>query len=120
MAVPDPNQCALSADGSLLDASDIIFYNDPDDTLPLSWSSAAAGTVHPLFAGMSSPSIMVADSHHSSQVLHPSTCLMNPDNVESILACKRAAPSSVSTEPCQMRCKIADSGDKDIISDGET
>lgn len=27
--------CALNADGSLKDASDITFYNDPDDDVPL-------------------------------------------------------------------------------------
>ncbi|KAG1868600.1 hypothetical protein F4604DRAFT_1682237 [Suillus subluteus] len=37
-----PHQpCALNADGSLKDAKDIIFYNDPNDTVPLSAPSSA-------------------------------------------------------------------------------
>lgn len=28
-------QCAVGANGQLLDASDIVFFNDPDDTTPL-------------------------------------------------------------------------------------
>jgi hypothetical protein len=120
MAAPDPNQCALSADGSLLDASDIIFYNDPDDTLPLPRSLAPTVEVHPFFAGASSPSRMVAGSRRSLRVARPSTRLTDPDNVETILARKRAAPMSVSTESRRMRPKITDSGDEDIISDDET
>ncbi|KAG1890035.1 hypothetical protein F4604DRAFT_1914588 [Suillus subluteus] len=34
-------QCALNVDGSLKDAKDIVFYNDPDDTVPLSAPSSA-------------------------------------------------------------------------------
>ncbi|KAG1839569.1 hypothetical protein DFJ58DRAFT_733292 [Suillus subalutaceus] len=34
--------CALNADGSLKDAKDIVFYNDPDDTVPLPPSAESA------------------------------------------------------------------------------
>ena len=38
----NPDQCALAADGSLLDASAITFYNNPDDDTPLPDSSATS------------------------------------------------------------------------------
>ena len=47
MATPD--QCALAADGSLLDASAIPFYNDPDDNTPLPNSTAISIPLHPFF-----------------------------------------------------------------------
>ncbi|KAG1816120.1 uncharacterized protein BJ212DRAFT_1481189 [Suillus subaureus] len=34
-------QCALNPDGSLKDAKDITFYNDPDDAVPISAPSSA-------------------------------------------------------------------------------
>ncbi|KAG1819094.1 uncharacterized protein BJ212DRAFT_1479210 [Suillus subaureus] len=34
-------QCALNPDGSLKDTKDIIFYNDPDDAIPVSTPSSA-------------------------------------------------------------------------------
>jgi hypothetical protein len=48
MATSD--QCAVGADGNLLDASAITFYNDPDDDTPLPTSSATPSTqMHPFF-----------------------------------------------------------------------
>lgn len=29
------NQCALGTNGGLKDAEDIVWYNDPDDSLPI-------------------------------------------------------------------------------------
>ncbi|KAG1890775.1 hypothetical protein F4604DRAFT_1672784 [Suillus subluteus] len=36
------NKCALNPDGSLKDAKDIVFYNDPDDAVPISAPSSSA------------------------------------------------------------------------------
>ncbi|KAG1745060.1 uncharacterized protein EDB91DRAFT_1246574 [Suillus paluster] len=35
------SKCALNPDGSLKDAKDIVFYNDPDDAVPISTPSSA-------------------------------------------------------------------------------
>jgi len=40
------DQCALGPDGMLLDASQITFYHDPDDRVPLPLVSAS-GIAHP-------------------------------------------------------------------------
>jgi hypothetical protein len=40
------DQCALSPDGMLLDASQITFYHDPDHRVPLPPVSAS-GIAHP-------------------------------------------------------------------------
>jgi len=70
MAAPD--QCALAADGSLLDTSAIIFYNDPDDDTPLPNSAATSTPVHAIFQGGPVPGKIVAGSRCSAHVTCPS------------------------------------------------
>ena len=56
------DQCAVAEDGSLLDASKIMFYNDPNDNNPL-------------------PNL-VPESHHSGHVTQPSAHITDPNNLE--------------------------------------
>ncbi|KAF5370479.1 hypothetical protein D9615_009743 [Tricholomella constricta] len=108
-------QCALAADGSLLDASDIVFYNDPDDEVPLppTLNFSPAPPVHPFFNGGEAPAVSVASSRRSGRALRPSIRLRDPDNNEpparGTSALKRAASNSVSSP--STRRKVTDSDD---------
>ncbi|KAG1853440.1 hypothetical protein DFJ58DRAFT_728185 [Suillus subalutaceus] len=108
--------CALNADGSLKDAKDIVFYNDPDDTVPLppsaksappSAKSAAAPTdafLVLLKAGCK-PAPLTAGAQHSIHTSKFSARLRDADNacsnqVSSLTSRKHArALSSTTTEP---------------------
>jgi hypothetical protein len=113
MPAPDPSQCALAADGSLLDASDIIFYNDPDDLLPLYQPATEPSMVHPFFTGASAPVTTVVGSRRSGCVIRPSTRVTDPDNVEALHSRKRAAPTMALTKTSARRTRprINDSED---------
>ena len=97
MAAPD--QCALAADGSLLDASAIVFYNDPDDDTPLPGSAATSTPLHPFFRGNPAPGKIAAGSRRSARVTRPSARVTDPNNVEASAAMrKRSATVTASTE----------------------
>lgn len=78
--------CALDKDGELMDASNITFYNDPDDDTPISGPPGSTTTstrnMHPFFSGAHSPAVVVAGSRRSARVPRPSTRVMDPDNAE--------------------------------------
>src|SRR5271155_5321723 len=100
MAAPS-DQCAVAADGSLLDASEIVFYNDPDDDTPLlNFNSATTSTnLHPFFRGGPAPSKIVAGSRCSTHVTCPSAHITDPNNLEASTATrKRSATMTTSTE----------------------
>ena len=64
--MPSPDQCAVGTDGKLLDESKIIWYNDPEDSVPIAPAashvlpsttsvSTKATTLHAFFNGASTP-----------------------------------------------------------------
>ena len=65
------DQCAVAADGSLLDASAITFYNDPDNNTPLPNPNSAtkSSQLHPFFRGGTPPSQILAGSHRSTRIV---------------------------------------------------
>lgn len=86
------DQCAVAADGSLLNASEIVFYNDPDNDTPLPNNSATMSThLHPFFQGSPAPSKIVAGSHRSAGVTRPSAHVTDPNNLEASVMHKRSA-----------------------------
>lgn len=95
------DQCAVAADGSLLDASKIIFYDDPDDDVPLDISvnlnSSTSAHVHPIFQGGHAPG-KIAGSRRSGRVSRPSARITDPNNLVSSLSRKRSATVTISTE----------------------
>ena len=117
MAAPS-DQCAVAADGSLLDASEIVFYNDPDNDTPLlNFHSATTSThLHPFFRGGPAPSKIVAGSHRSTCVTSPSACITDPNNLEASTATrKRSATMTTSTEGslhAACRAKLTGSDDE--------
>jgi len=102
------DQCAVSADGTLLDASEIVFYNDPDDDTPLrvpnSNSAATSTHLHPFFRGGPAPSKMVAGSRRSGHVTRPSARISDPNNLEASTATrKRSATLTTLTSEGSLR-----------------
>ena len=109
--------CAIHPDGSLKDASEIEWHFDKDDETPLTATekspspgptlSSSSWTPHPFFLGHAqAPEIFVAGSHHSSHAIHPSNCIVDPDNVmnsapgwsstkNKVVAGKRKAPTQI-------------------------
>jgi hypothetical protein len=118
MAATD--QCALAADGSLLDASAIIFYNDPDDDIPLpsSNSTSTSTRVHPFFRRSPAPSKIVAGSRRSTRTTRPSARITDPNNLEasaSAVTRKRSATVTASADEslrAARRTKLTDSGNE--------
>ncbi|KAG2060650.1 hypothetical protein BDR06DRAFT_1002531 [Suillus hirtellus] len=89
------DSCALNTDGFLKDASDIIFYNDPDDSVPLpqvpsSTQPTAKDAFSVLLQAGHIPALVMAGSQCSTHTSKPSACIRDADN-----AC--AQPSSSST-----------------------
>ena len=105
-------QCAVAVDGSLLDASAIVCYNDPDDDTPLPSSKSATTLtqVHPFFQGGLAP----AAARCSTCVAHPSARVTDPNNLEaltSVVMCKQSATTTVSSEAivcATHRAKVTD------------
>lgn len=113
MPAPDSDQCVIGPDGNLLDANQIIFYNDPDDAEPLPLPATGSAVIHPFFGH--APATMTAGSRRSTRISRPSTRLMDPDNAETSVrpapTRKRSATTTTSTEAAQRalrRIKITD------------
>ncbi|EDQ99179.1 uncharacterized protein LACBIDRAFT_317450 [Laccaria bicolor S238N-H82] len=77
--------CAVVMNGNLLNASEIIFYNDPDNETPISGSGASPPkpSVHPFFSHNTPPTRIVVGACCSSHTSHPSARLVDPDNAKS-------------------------------------
>jgi hypothetical protein len=95
--MPSSDQCAIGTDGKLLDESEIIWYNDAEDSVPISpaarqvlplgpstSSAPKATTIHAFFKGASTPGpgIFVAGARRSSRVSKLSKRILNVNNVE--------------------------------------
>lgn len=83
-----PDQCALNADGALKDASEIQWFNDPDDEHPIgatpsalssSANSSNLKTKKNLFDVLGKPATIIAGQCRTSRPHKPH---INPDNVE--------------------------------------
>jgi hypothetical protein len=105
------DQCALAADGSLLDASAITFFNDPDDDTPLPNSTP----IHPFFQGSLAPAKITAGSRQSARVTRPSARITDPDNAEASTGTRKrsatvTAPAEASSRAAR-RAKLSDGDD---------
>jgi hypothetical protein len=87
--------CAVAPDGSLLDASEIEFFNDVDDDVPISYSApsrslaaaastssiASAATTLDSFFSSHSPAAKVAGVRRTARTSRPLARIIDPDNV---------------------------------------
>jgi hypothetical protein len=64
---------AIGLDGRLKDASEIEWFNDPDDEQPISVPTTQANSLHPFFA--------TAGARRSTRVTRPSMRITDPDNI---------------------------------------
>ncbi|KAJ8457093.1 hypothetical protein ONZ45_g18454 [Pleurotus djamor] len=89
--------CARDADGNLLPASQINFFHDPDDPVPISGPDAdtqPAGSsrrssvdrppppIHPLFSNATRAQVVGGARRASGRTLRPSARLIDPNNAE--------------------------------------
>ncbi|KAG1766607.1 hypothetical protein EV702DRAFT_1050638 [Suillus placidus] len=91
--------CALNADGTLKDASDITFFNDPDDKVPLpqvassaqpsSSTTSAKDAFSVLLKAGRTPATVAAGSRRSGRPSKPSARIRDADN-----ACDEDIPST--------------------------
>jgi hypothetical protein len=129
MATSD--QCALGPDGKLLDASDIVWVNDPDDP-PISNEPiqevdrdfednlpSSSSTIHRFFRGGPPLATMLAGSRRSKRVPHPSKHILDPDNSErpDVSTWKRPRPSS--SHQKNIVESNSDENDEDCVDDGK-
>jgi len=104
------SQCAVGPDGTLLDTSDIQWFNDPDDVEPLpstllsvtpgdSTVTSSEPEVHPFCRKSVLPATTVAGALQSTHAIHPSARAIDPDNMETSTStrqkcsCKASLPS---------------------------
>lgn len=93
------SNCALGADGKLLDASEIQFFNDVDDDVPISGpSNPPPIPIHPLFS-RASPVQKVAGSRRTARVSRPSAKVIDPNNAETISRKRKAESIDVNPRP---------------------
>jgi hypothetical protein len=105
--------CALNTDGSLKDAKDIVFYHDPDDTVPLSTPSSA-----PTLTGCK-PVPVIAGSRRSVRTSKPSARLRDTENIYSSTSRKRALSSANEIQPARKKV-IPSLFDDDSLDDNDT
>ena len=95
------NQCAVGTDGNLLDESEIIWYNDAEDSVPIAPAASQvpstssvlkATTLHPIFNGGSTPrpAVSVAGARRSSRVSKPSKHILDAELQAEFKSSKRA------------------------------
>ena len=92
--MPSSDQCAVGTDGKLLDESEIIWYNDAEDSVPIAPAASQvlpsttsvpkATTLHAFFNGASTPgpAVFVAGARRSSHVSKPSKRILDVNNAE--------------------------------------
>jgi len=112
------DQSALAADGTLLDASQIVFYNDPDDDIPLPTGSNNS----------ESDLVPVVSSRRSGRVTRSSARALDPNNLEASVTRKRSATMTVSKDDSvraarrakvSMGDEVEDEQDRDDLDDEE-
>jgi len=126
--------CAVRLDGSLKDASEIEWHNDPDNELPItpvSSTSSTPATIHPFFTGHPAPAVMAAGSRRSGRAVRPSARIVDPDNAmnkpagsssapkSSVASYKRNAPPSPPSRRITRKIDT-DSSDEYDANDGDT
>ncbi|KAG1786949.1 uncharacterized protein HD556DRAFT_1449298 [Suillus plorans] len=87
------DSCAVNADGSLKDAKDIVFYHDPDDSVPLDTTSSApqpSSSTNPPQDAFSmllntgrKPTPVTAGARRSIRTSKPSARLRDAENIYS-------------------------------------
>lgn len=97
------DSCALNSDGSLKDASDIVFFNDPDDHAPL--PQVPPKNVPPknaftaLLQSGRTPALTTAGSRRSTRTSKPSARVRDADNAHASSSTRKRVLSSATDPP---------------------
>ncbi|KAJ7075640.1 hypothetical protein B0H15DRAFT_791554 [Mycena belliarum] len=118
--------CAQNADGTLRPASEIVFYNDVDDTVPIAGpSTTPSPPIHPLFSGVR-PLDRVAGVRRSSprrrsgRTLRPSARVADPNNAETTVGAGKRKAESVVSHPAPKKRLVVAADSSDVESDAES
>jgi hypothetical protein len=98
------DQCAIAEDGTLLDASEIVFYHDPDDDNPLPNTSSESAVV---------------GSRRSGRVTRPSARVLEANDFEASVSRKRSATVTASIEASVRAARRAKLRVNDKVTDEE-
>src|SRR6266851_9388281 len=94
------DSCAVGPDGTLLDASQIVWFNDPDDDEPMVPATSSAPLVAQLQVSVATLNSFVTKIppaiHRSACAPCPSTRAIDPDN---IMALKRKPSNTAAAKP---------------------
>ena len=98
------DNCALGTDGKLLDASQIRWFNDPDDDEPMASASTSSTTQRPMAQVATMLDSFITNvppaAWRSTRAPRPSTKAIDPNNVMNL---KRKPSSSATRKPCHPR-----------------
>ena len=96
------DNCALGTDGKLLDASQIHWFNDPDDDEPMASVSTSSTTQCPMAQVATTLDSFITNvppaARRSTRAPRPSTKAIDPNNVINL---KRKPSSSATRKPCR-------------------
>jgi hypothetical protein len=113
----ESDACALNADGSLKDAKDIVFYHDPEDTVPLSPAQPTTLTGSDAFSVLlkagHKPVPVTAGSRRSVHTSKPSARLRDAENVYSSMSRKCALSSTTELQPARKKVVSSALSDED-------
>lgn len=114
--------CALRADGTLKDAEEIDFFNDPSDDVPLPSSTSSlasiSGTLDSFIRAKGSgtrakPATMVGGARRSSRAARPSAKVRDSAVSPSTVPAKRPGGPSSAKAPVFKQARVEDDGDND-------
>jgi hypothetical protein len=99
------DSCAVGPDGNLLDASQIVWFNDPDDDEPMVPGTSSAPSVAQPQVSMATLDSFVTKippaTRRSARAPCPSTRAIDPDNIMA-LKCK-PSNTAAAKPPCRPR-----------------
>jgi len=96
------NACLMARSGDkLLDASQICWFNDPDDDEPMASASTSSTTQRPMAQVVTTLDSFITNvppaAQRSTRAPHPSTKAIDPNNVMNL---KHKPSSSATRKPC--------------------
>lgn len=120
--------CAVGQDGKLLEATEIEWFNDPDDAIPLSkpltaasshssMQSMAPATLDSFFSRSGSPAVKIAGARRSQRVPRPSAKAAESSNRPGLKRKATDNQNQRSTTRRRVTSSGSDTSDKDTELD---
>jgi hypothetical protein len=103
------SDCTVGPDGKLLDAKDIVWFEDADSSEPInhaitpssSTAPSTSATIHPFFCGGSAhaPAAVVTGACRSGHAICPSIKITDPDNAKASAFANKHKLKGLTTNP---------------------